>query len=36
MDKQRVLIIDDDEGACQTLTYILKAKGYFPSSVNIW
>lgn len=34
MDKQKILIIDDDQEACQTLYYILKEKGYSPSSVN--
>lgn len=34
MDTQRILIIDDDSGTCQTLTHILKEKGYAPSSLS--
>ena len=29
-----ILIIDDDPGTCQTLTFILKEKGYIPSFVG--
>ncbi|MBW2647053.1 MAG: response regulator [Deltaproteobacteria bacterium] len=29
-----ILIIDDDPGTCETLTYILKGKGYLPSSFS--
>ena len=34
MDRQSILIIDDDTGTCQSLTYILTEKGYLPFSVN--
>jgi len=34
MGKQSILIIDDEPRACQSLTYILTAKGYVPFSVN--
>ncbi len=33
-DLATILIIDDDPGTCQTLTHILKEKGYLPSSVS--
>ncbi|MBW2647050.1 MAG: response regulator [Deltaproteobacteria bacterium] len=34
MGAQKILIIDDDPGTCRTLSYILKEKGYLPSSVG--
>ena len=34
MNDRNILVIDDDQGTCQTLTHILKEKGYSPASVN--
>ncbi|MDM8549302.1 response regulator [Desulfobacterales bacterium HSG2] len=34
MDKQRILIVDDNPGTCETLATVLKAKGYDPVSVG--
>lgn len=34
MDKQKILIVDDNPGTCETLAMVLKAKGYDPVSVD--